>query len=92
MSLLFDKQTERPERPRYAIVPRPYQHDALDGCFRIWDEGTRGALIRVFTGGGKTISTCMVGDRWLQRGPNYKIMVVSYEKQLVGQFAAEIRA
>ncbi len=81
---------EKP-KTRALIVPRPYQNEATDTAFKLWGEGTLGVLIRLFTGGGKTLTACLAGDTWLRRGTNYRMMVVSYEVQLVGQFAEEIR-
>jgi len=72
------------------ITPRDYQLEAHDECFRLWDQGQRGALIRIFTGGGKTITSALLMNTWLQRGDDYRCMVISYEKQLVWQFAQEI--
>lgn len=75
---------------RLAISPRPFQAEAVENSFRLWDSGVVGTMMRIYTGGGKTITTCMQFDRWLRRGPNYRCMVLSYEKQLVWQFAEEI--
>lgn len=75
---------------RLTITPREYQNEAHDNAFRLFDNGERGALVRIFTGGGKTITACLLADTWLNRGPDYRVMVVSYEKQLVWQFAQEI--
>jgi superfamily II DNA or RNA helicase len=78
-------------KPRgLSITPRDYQIETTDSAFRLFDSGTPGALIRIFTGGGKTIASSMVIDRWLNRGPDYRAMVLSYEIQLCDQFANEI--
>lgn len=76
--------------PRIAIIPRDYQGEAADNSIGIWDAGVIGALVRAFTGGGKTIISCLLIDRWLNRGEDYRAMVLSYEQQLVDQFAQEI--
>jgi superfamily II DNA or RNA helicase len=76
--------------PRLAIIPRDYQGEAADNSIGIWDSGVIGALVRAFTGGGKTIISCLLIDRWLSRGDDYRAMVLSYEQQLVDQFAQEI--
>jgi superfamily II DNA or RNA helicase len=73
-----------------SIMPRDYQGEAADNAVRIWDSGVVGALVRAFTGAGKTIIACMLIDRWLNRGPDYRAMVLSYEIQLCDQFADEI--
>lgn len=78
------------EKPRYTIVPRDYQHEAYRKTIELWEGDCRGALQRLFTGAGKTILACMLIDYWLSRGPNYRAMVLSYEVQLVHQFAQEI--
>jgi superfamily II DNA or RNA helicase len=72
------------------LIPRDYQVRAHDEAFRLWDSGVKGVLIRAATGAGKTPMACMTIDTWLRRGPNHKVMVVSYETQLVWQFAQEI--
>jgi superfamily II DNA or RNA helicase len=77
--------------PRVPLVPRDYQRMDHDECFRLWDQGERGVLTRIFTGGGKTPVSCMKMKTWLERGPDYYCMVVSYERDLVWQFAQEIR-
>lgn len=76
--------------PRCKIVPRPYQSLNADNCFQTWDGGTLGAMTRAFTGAGKTPMACMIMERWLNRGRDYRVMVISYETQLVWQFAQEI--
>ena len=72
------------------IVPREYQSRDLEKSFELWDSGKRGVLTRAFTGSGKTLMACLKFDRWLQRSPRHRCMVISYEKQLVWQFAQEI--
>lgn len=79
-------------RPALSIVPRDYQTEDLEESFRLWDSGTAGTLTRAFTGAGKTPMACMCFDRWLDRGPNYRCIVLSYEQQLVWQFAEEIES
>jgi superfamily II DNA or RNA helicase len=73
------------------IIPRDYQVRDVEESFRLWDSGTVGVLTRAFTGSGKTIMSCMKMDRWLARGNNHRCMVISYERELVRQFAQEIR-
>ena len=77
-------------KPRLAIDPRDYQIEAAENTVRLWDSGIIGALVRAFTGAGKTIIAAMLIDLWLNRGENYRAMVLSYEQQLVDQFAQEI--
>ena len=80
---------QEPELIRF--TPRDYQQAAHDESFRHWDAGSRGSLVRMFTGGGKTPTACLIAGTWLARGDNYRVMVISYEKQLVWQFAQEVR-
>lgn len=79
-----------PKQPRVVLVPRDYQRKAHDETFRLWDAGERGVLDRIFTGGGKTATACMKIRTWLDRGPDYYAMIVSYERDLVWQFAQEV--
>ncbi len=78
------------EKPGYTITPRDYQHEALEESFRLWGKGIEGVLLRIFTGGGKTICASMLADRWLKDDDRNKVMVISYEKELVWQFAQEV--
>jgi superfamily II DNA or RNA helicase len=84
---LFDPSVTR---QRCGVVPRDYQVQAHDTCFRDFNAGESGVLFRMFTGAGKTLSACLVADTWLQRSPDHRFMVVSYERQLVSQFAQEV--
>ena len=77
-------------RSRAGIVPRDYQVSDHDECLRMWDGGVRGTLTRGFTGCGKTLQSCLKADTWLQRSENHRVMVISYEEQLVRQFAQEV--
>jgi superfamily II DNA or RNA helicase len=47
-------------------------------------------LLGDFTVTHNTICACMKMNTWLRRGEDYRCMVVSYETQLVWQFAQEI--
>lgn len=76
--------------PKTLLVPRDYQRTDEDESFRLWDEGVRGVLTRIFTGGGKTPGAVMKMRRWLERSDNAYCMVISYERDLVWQFAQEI--
>ena len=88
--MTFQAELFPEEKPGYAIVPRDYQHEAFARTFQLWDEGVRGVNARLFTGAGKTILAAMIADHWLNRGPNYRVMILSYEVTLVHQFAQEI--
>jgi len=82
-------ETESP-RSRAGIIPRDYQVTAHDSTLELFEQGTRGVMIRGFTGCGKTVSGCLAIDTWLQRSTDHRAMVVSYETQLVDQYAEEI--
>lgn len=82
---LFDKPQSRAN-----VAARDYQIEDHDESFRLWDSGICGTLTRSATGTGKTIMACLKMDTWLKRGPDYRCLVLSYEKQLVWQFAQEI--
>lgn len=73
------------------ITPRNYQSQDLESSFRLWDNGEVGTLTRIATGLGKTICSCLKIQRWLDRGPDYRAMILSYEITLVEQFADEIK-
>lgn len=79
-----------PPKTSSLIVPRAYQTEAHDEAFRQFDKGIIGTLVRLPTGSGKTVVSCMMAETWLSRGDEYRVMVLSYEKQLVWQFAQEI--
>ncbi len=77
-------------RPLLSLVPRYYQTEARNNAIDQWQNGIRGILWRAATGSGKTVISCMAMDEWLSMGPTRKCMVLSYERQLVWQFAQEI--
>jgi superfamily II DNA or RNA helicase len=73
------------------IVPRDYQHLAIENAFRLWHEGVVGVLVRQPTGSGKTITGAMMARKWLDQGNDYRVLVLCHERQLVHQFASEIQ-
>lgn len=73
------------------IIPRDYQVEDVANSFRLWDSGEVGVLTRAATGMGKTIMSCLKFRRWLDSGDDYRCMVLSYERELVQQFAEEVR-
>lgn len=75
---------------RAGITPRDYQIADHDENFRFWDSGVKGTLTRAFTGAGKTLMSCLKADTWLRRGDDYRVMIISYETQLVDQWKQEI--
>ena len=81
-----------PINTRMRIIPRDYQDETVSESFRQWDGGQVGVLHRMFTGAGKTITAAMCFEQWLDRDPQRnRCMVISYEKQLVWQFAQEVK-
>lgn len=85
MESLFDTS-----KTRAGIEPRDYLVKAHDEFFRLYETGARGVLIRAGTGTGKTPMSCAIADTWLARGPDYRWLIVSYETELVWQFAQEV--
>jgi superfamily II DNA or RNA helicase len=83
--ILFKRQL-----PEMSLTLREYQREAVDGCIQQWDAGIRGCLMRMATGTGKTPTACAVTNEWLKRSDDHRVMVVSYENELVWQFSQEI--
>lgn len=74
-----------------AISPRPYQSEAVDKVFEAYRSGYPGALVRLPTGCGKTITAGLVAQRWLEESPCRRVFILCHETQLVHQFAREMR-
>ncbi len=85
MDTLFDKE---PVSGR--LVLRDYQQEDHNRSFQLWDSGSCGVLTRAWTGAGKTVMACAKIRTWLDRGDDYYVMVISYEQELVNQFAEEV--
>lgn len=79
------------QEPVRGIIPRDYQVEDVANCFRLWDAGEIGVLTRAATGMGKTIMSCLKFRKWLDSGPDYRCMVLSYERELVQQFTEEVK-
>lgn len=73
------------------LVPRDYQVQAIDTAFELWHGGAAGVMVRQPTGTGKTIVGTMISDRWLSKGKDRRVLVIAHERQLIHQFADEIR-
>lgn len=71
-------------------TPREYQARGINRVLESWEQNQAGALFRLCTGGGKTFCGSMLADMWLQRGSDYRVMVLAHERQLIQQFAEEI--
>lgn len=87
---LFAPPPPKKIKPRARFTPRDYQQSAIEGAFRLWDDGKIGSLVRLPTGTGKTIVGSLIADLWLQRGDDYRVLVCAHERQLIDQFAEEI--
>lgn len=87
----LDLFTAPKPKSRARMTPRDYQEQAIAGAFRHWDGGEIGSLVRLPTGCGKTIVGSLIADQWLQRGSDYRVLVCAHERQLITQFADEIR-
>ena len=72
------------------MVPRDYQQHAIDETFRLWAEGHVGALCRLPTGAGKTLTGAMIADIWLQKSEDNRVLILAHERQLIDQFAQEV--
>jgi len=73
------------------LVPRDYQVQPIDNAFQLWHGGAAGVMVRQPTGSGKTITGTMISDRWLSKGKDRRVLVIAHERQLIHQFADEIR-
>ncbi len=88
MSQLFETQSSS---PLANMVMREYQRTDYDVSLQLWNSGTIGVLTRGFTGCGKTICAALKTQWWLERGSTFRCMVLSYERELVRQFANEMQ-
>ena len=90
---LFDDDLEPHQRYTTCggITLRYYQKDAAENCFKLWNEGSPGALVRAATGTGKTILACSVIDRWLSLSEDHHAIILTHERQLAYQFTQEAR-
>lgn len=84
-------QTDLWQNPVGEMTPRDYQAEDHRNSFRLWDAGEVGVLTRGATGCGKTFMACLKMRTWLDAGDDHRCMVLSYEKELVRQFAQEIK-
>lgn len=73
------------------ITPRPYQAEAVDNVISAFDDGYPGALVRLPTGCGKTITAGLAAQKWLEGGDRRRVFILCHETQLVHQFSREMR-
>lgn len=78
-----------PSMKKVTLTPRDYQQDAIDRVPAVFGQN-RGAMARMATGTGKTPLGCFIADWWLSLGDDRRVIVISYERQLVWQFRDEI--
>lgn len=87
--------------PRKQAPPRRQKKDVLSFGFSVESigDGTYYGftldrdgrfLLGDFTVTHNTLQTCLKIDTWLQRSPDHRAMVLSYEHELVNQFTAEV--
>jgi superfamily II DNA or RNA helicase len=86
---LFSAPKPKPKKLA-RVTPRDYQEAGITKTFELWDGGSVGVLFRQPTGTGKTVSGALIADQWLQRGDNYRVLILAHERQLIQQFADEI--
>jgi superfamily II DNA or RNA helicase len=87
---IFGEVRAVPHAVRARVTPRDYQERGIAAAFDYWAKGEPGVLFRQPTGSGKTVSGALIADRWLSQGPNYRVLVLAHERQLIQQFAEEI--
>ncbi|MFH1304608.1 MAG: DUF3820 family protein [Planctomycetota bacterium] len=75
---------------RLKFTPRDYQAEAIGNFYNLVDGGSPGAILRCFTGGGKTFMGAMAAERWIGRSNDHYVFVLGHERQLVEQFRAEL--
>lgn len=89
--LFQDDQSVKPRiKGPLKFTPRDYQAEGIGNFYDLIDDGSPGAILRCFTGGGKTFMGAMAAERWLRRSNDHYVMVLAHERQLVNQFRAEL--
>ena len=66
------------------VKPRPYQAEAVDNAYRLWDGGTHSVMIVSATGTGKSVMFSEAMSRWdvATRG---KILLMAHRRELIYQ-------
>lgn len=86
-----DQPASPPIKSGLKFTPRDYQGEAIGNFYDLSDRGSPGAILRCFTGGGKTFMGAMAAERWLSRSDDHYVMVLAHERQLVTQFRDELK-
>jgi superfamily II DNA or RNA helicase len=92
-SLFDDNQKSQPASQIImdpSFQDRCYQAEAIAGSFEAFDAGEPGALVRAFTGAGKTYMGARISAEWLNRSERARVFVCAHERQLVNQFRDEL--
>lgn len=77
-----------------AIVPRPYQIEAVDSLYRFFaanHDPSRNPLIAAPTGSGKSVIITTFLHSIFERWPNQKVLLLTHVKELIGQNAKHLR-
>lgn len=94
---LFDYYLE-PKPAKVEIVeelpirPRDYQQRAIEKTFELFEAGEPGVIVRAPTGSGKTLTGTFIAHEWLKRGDKNRVLILAHERQLIQQFAEEVRS
>lgn len=73
------------------IRPRDYQQRAIEKTFELFEAGEPGVIVRSPTGSGKTLTGTFIAHEWLKRGEKNRVLILAHERQLIHQFADEVR-
>lgn len=73
-------------------ILRPYQRDAVAAVEADWDRGVRRTAIVAATGAGKTTTFCRIIERWLERNPGRRALVLAHRVELIDQAADRLRS
>lgn len=74
-----------------AIVPRPYQEEALDALDEHMRTKDTNPCVVIPTGGGKSLLIAWAIQRWKHAHPPFRGMILAHRKELVQQNAAELQ-
>ncbi|MEM7586940.1 MAG: TIGR04141 family sporadically distributed protein [Acidobacteriota bacterium] len=80
-----DSPVDPPPRPRVEIHPRRWQKEALER----WTQTQRG-IVEVVTGAGKTIFALLCVEKFLERYPNGRIVIIVPTLALLDQWMLDV--